>query len=96
MTIRFLSAAEAELGIAARYYEQQVSGLGSDFLDEIEAAVSRIRTFPEAWSPVSGSFRRCRLHRYPYALVYELRPGEIIIASVMHLHRHPDHWRTNL
>ncbi len=75
MTIRFLSAAESELGTAARYYERQVSGLGSDFLDEIEAVVSRIKAFPEAWSPVSGSFRRCRLHRFPYALVYEMRPS---------------------
>ncbi len=96
MTIRFLSAAEAELGTATRYYEQQVPGLGSDFLDEIEAAVRRIRAFPKAWSPVAGSFRRCRLHRFPYGLVYEIRPNEVIIASVMHLHRHPDHWKTNL
>ena len=52
MTIRFLSAAEAELGAAARHDDQQVSGLGSDFLDEVEAATGRIRAFPEAWSPI--------------------------------------------
>ena len=53
MTIRFLSRAETELASAAQYYEQQVSGLGSDFLDEVEVAIGKIRDFPEAWSPVS-------------------------------------------
>jgi len=96
MTIRFLSVAEAELASATQYYEQQVPGLGADFLDEVEVAIGKIRDFPEAWTPVSTSLRRCRLRRFPYGLIYEIRINEIIIASVMHLHRHPDHWKKNL
>ena len=96
MTIRFLSPAEAELASAARYYEEQVPGLGTDFLDEVETALGKIGDFPEAWAPVSDAQRRCRLHRFPYGLIYEVRSDEIIIASVMHLHRHPDHWKKNL
>ena len=42
MTIRFLSVAEAELASAAHYYEQQVTGLGADFLDEVEVAIGKI------------------------------------------------------
>jgi hypothetical protein len=65
MTIRFLSVAEAELASATHYYEQQIQGLGTDFLDEVEVAIGKIRDFPEAWTPVSSSLRRCRLRRFP-------------------------------
>ena len=72
---------ETKLANAAKYYEEQVVGLGSDFLDEALVALKKIRDFPEAWAPVSKSQRRCRLNRFPYGLIYEIRPEEIIIAS---------------
>jgi len=96
MTIRFLSPAEAELAAAAQYYEEQVPGLGEEFLDEIELALEKILSFPEAWAPLSHNQRRCPLRRFPYGLIYQVRGDEIIIASVMHLRRHPDHWKKNL
>ena len=52
MTIRFLSPAETELESATQYYDEQVSGLGSEFLDEVELALGKIRKFPEAWATV--------------------------------------------
>lgn len=72
MTVRFLSIAEAELASATHYYEQQVPGLGTDVLDEVGAAIGKIRDFPEAWTPVSTSLRRFRLRRFPYGLIYEI------------------------
>lgn len=96
MTVRFLSPAESELASATGYYEKQVPGLGSDFLDEVTTAIEKIRRHPEAWPPVSETQRRCRLNRFPYGLIYESRSDEIVIAPVMHLHRHPDRWRTRL
>jgi len=96
MRLRLLSPAETELAEAAKRYQDQVAGLGSDFLDEVLVALKKIREFPEAWAPVSKFQRRCRLNRFPYGLIYEIRTEEIVIASVMHLHRHPDHWKKRL
>jgi hypothetical protein len=48
MTCRFLTSAVIELGEAAEFYDERVSGLGSDFLDEVDATISRIIQFPEA------------------------------------------------
>src|SRR5262245_33033812 len=90
---RFTSAALSELREATIYYERQESGLGIKFLDEIEAATDRILRFPRAWHPVSVRSRRCRTHRFPFGLLYQIRADEILITALMDLRRDPRRWR---
>ena len=45
MNVRFLSPAGQELADADQWYEDQMSGLGQDFLAEIDEAVHRITTW---------------------------------------------------
>ncbi len=45
---------------------------------------------------VRAAIRRCRTHRFPYGLIYTIERDEVLIISVMHLHRHPESWRRNL
>jgi toxin ParE2 len=90
---RFTSAALSELREATLYYEQKESGLGAKFLDEIDATVARILRFPHAWHPVSARSRRCRTHRFPFGLLYQVRPDEILFTAVMDLRRDPRRWR---
>lgn len=89
---RFTSAALSELREATLYYEENESGLGLRFLDEIDAAVDRILRFPHAWHSVSARSRRCRTHRFPFGLLYQVRPDEILITAVMDLRRDPRRW----
>jgi hypothetical protein len=49
---RFTSAALTELRQATFYYEQRENGLGTTFLDEIDATLNRMLHHPEAWPPV--------------------------------------------
>jgi plasmid stabilization system protein ParE len=93
MKIRFASAAEAELAEAVAHYDGQMPGLGVAFLDEVEAALKRIAAFPEAWQKLSANTRRCRLHRFPYGLIYRVRHDSTLIVAVGHLHREPEYWR---
>jgi len=74
----------------------QVPGLGRDFIQEVRAAVLRINQWPDAWQPLDAEIRRCRTHRFPYGVIYSIEQGQVLILSVMHLHRHPDSWRKNL
>lgn len=96
MNFRLLPPAAFEIGQAARYYESQVPGLGHDFIQELRAAIERIIQWPEAWQPLDAEIRRCRTHRFPYGVIYSIEQGEVLVLSVMHLHRHPDSWRKNL
>ena len=45
---RFTSAALTELREATLYYEQRENGLGTAFLDEIDATLNRILQHPAA------------------------------------------------
>jgi toxin ParE1/3/4 len=96
MKFRLLPPAAHELRGAARYYEERVRGLGFDFLQEIRAAIRRIVAHPEAWFALDEGIRRCRTNRFPYGIIYTVERDEVLIISVMHLHRHPDSWRRNL
>jgi len=48
MRIRFLEAAQGEVDDAAAYYEEREEGRGHDFLDELDRAIRRIKSFPLA------------------------------------------------
>lgn len=96
MTYRFLSPALAELEQAAAFYEAQQPGLGADLLAEVDQATRRILAYPHAWAPLSPRTRRCRTHRFPFGVIYQVRPEGILIVSIMHLHRHPGTWNKNL
>ncbi len=96
MKFRLLPPATQELRNAARFYANPVSGLGQDFLIEVRATIHRIIQWPEAWQSRDTEIRRCRVHRFPYGIIYAVENGEVLVISVMHLHRHPESWRKNL
>jgi plasmid stabilization system protein ParE len=90
---RFTSSALSELKEATLHYEEQENGLGRIFLDEIDATIARILTNPLAWHPLSKRTRRCRTHRFPFGLIYQIQTNEILILSVMDLRRDPISWK---
>lgn len=89
MKARFTSVAETELREAMEFYESAQSGLGAEFLAEIQATTRLIESHPLAWTNLSLRTRRCRTHRFPYGLFYQVRTDEILIVSVMDLRRDP-------
>jgi len=91
--IVFHPEADAEVIAAADWYEERVRGLGSDFLDEIDAAISRISDSPETFGIVIGRVRQHLLHRFPFGVAYRVEPDRIFILAVTHLHRDPDYWK---
>lgn len=97
MNYRFLTPALAEIRDAAEFYENRVSALGADFLDEVDAAIERIVSFPGAWGPLGEKYRRCHLRRFPYSVIYSIQnDDEILVIPVFHQSREPRSWRENL
>jgi len=81
---------------AIRYYDHQLPGLGFRFFQEAEAAISRIKFIPDAWTKIGEQTRRCILKGFPYALLYIIAPEEIFITAVANLHRDPDHYKNRI
>ena len=95
MTAVIFAEAEDDLESAFNYYQNQRSGLGNEMIDEFRRGVDQILQFPEAWQPLDAVYRRYRLHRFPYGIVYRIATdgSSMVIVAVMHLHRKPDVWR---
>ena len=93
MTFRLLSIAEEDLAEATRFYETQAAGLGHEFLDEFEAAVARACQFPEGWRIISRRHRRCLFRRFPFAVLYTVDEGVLVVAGVMDLRMDPERQR---
>lgn len=93
--IRFSEFASTELTEAVRWYETQRSGLGAELLEAVDSTVARITTNPELGSPLADDHltRRLLVKRFPYQVVYRIRPDYIAIVAVAHLKRHPHYWR---
>ena len=96
MKARYLSTAELELKEAMEFYETAQPGLGAEFLAEVEATTRLVEAHPLAWTSLSARTRRCRTHRFPYGLFYQVRSDEILIVSVMDLRRDPKCWEQHL
>ena len=90
--VRFDLHARRELLDATSYYESESSGLGTEFLREVERGIAFIVKHPEAGQATTESVRRWFLRRFPYALLYSLRPETVRILAVMHLKRRPMYW----
>lgn len=90
--VSFHRLARRELTEAAQFYDMESPGLGSSFLDEVERCTQAILKHPEAGPIVTGPVRRRLLPRFPYALLYSVKPDVIRILAVMNLKRRPIYW----
>jgi toxin ParE1/3/4 len=91
-SVIFHPLAEQELLDAVSYYEEQETGLGLEYLGEVEHAVNFLVRYPEAGAKVSGSIRRLTLPKFPYSLLYRLLDDQIRILAVGHHKRKPQYW----
>ena len=75
-------------------YNQQRLGLGNDFRVALHETLERIKAFPDAWHNLGDNIRRCRLRRFPYAVIYIHDTMEILVLAVAHVRREPHYWYT--
>ena len=96
--IRSHPEASEEAESAVDWYESRQEGLGRDFLEELERALTLIAESPNTWSlwpgmPESLGIRRFLLSRFPYGVAYEVTESEIVVYAVAHLARKPGYWK---
>jgi plasmid stabilization system protein ParE len=100
LSVRISEEADAEMVEAARWYETHRAGLGSDFLDAVDTAVTRLAEAPRLGSPVPGvpdeTIRRRPVHRFPYHVVYVELSDRIQVLAIAHDRRRPGYWAGRL
>ena len=93
MKIRFHPDAMLEFNAAVAYYEEYERGLGLEFAEEVYAAVARIIEYPDAFSPLSQNTRRSLVNRFPYGIVYQVKPDILRVIAIANLRRRPGYWK---
>ena len=96
MRLIYHPAAEAELIEAARFYEERVATLGTQFLEAADRAIAIIIEAPDRWRIIEEDVRRDAMARFPYAIYYRILPDQIRILAFKHHSRHPHYWRDRL
>ena len=86
--------ARVEYLAAILYYDDARSGLGDEFVTEIEDAIDLILAHPLAWPRMGGRVRRCLIGRFPFGIIYTVTGGLILILAVAHLKRAPGYWKS--
>src|SRR5258708_1404832 len=90
---RFLSPAEEEMVQASLFYDAASSGLGNDFLDDVQQAIDRLCEYPQVGEAVASGLRRMLLHRFPFCIIYSVEVDLILIIAIAHHGRRPGYWQ---
>ena len=88
-TLEIQQEALIELQLAYKWYQEQRVGLGEELIEEIENSLVSIGADPERYGYVreSNFYRRIRVSRFPYMIVYEIEGSVVIVNSVVHFKR---------
>ncbi len=96
MARRIVVQPQSDLDIqaAAVWYEDQQSGLGARFLDELDLLFQRIKENPRQFPRLEGEVHRALLRRFPYGVYFLAESQVVTVLAVLHLHRQPDMWKS--
>ncbi|WP_321493508.1 type II toxin-antitoxin system RelE/ParE family toxin [uncultured Desulfobacter sp.] len=89
MITRYTDRALTEIDLGILWYEEQKRGLGSEFLDCVEAAVKNISKNPKMYQKRYSNFRSCPIRRFPFSIFYTIEDFEIILHSVFDSRQDP-------
>ncbi len=79
--------AELDLVDAFEWYEEKRTGLGHDFLIQIDAGLKHIKRTPNAHAIIYQSARIHLIKRFPYKIIYLVKEEKIIVLGVIHASR---------
>jgi plasmid stabilization system protein ParE len=83
----------ADIDFAFAWYESREPGLGLQFAQEVDSALSFIKEQPDLFAAIHRDVRRAIINRFPYSVYYVHRRDEVKVVAVMHSARHPRSWQ---
>lgn len=88
MRIKILKDAEKDLEEGYRFYESQLPGLGSYFLDSIYSDIDSLSLFAGI-HPVVFGYNRLLSKRFPFAVYYRIIDDVVLIFAILDCRRNP-------
>lgn len=96
MKIRVSRRAMRQISDGAWFYENQLSGLGKYFRDQILNDLRRLNVTAGAHVINSEGLYRLVSRRFPYNIYYLIEKNEVVVYAVLDSRRDPDWIREQL
>ena len=87
--LKFSGRALREIGEAFAWYEEQSTGLGSEFQLAFELQLKRLEQVPLLYPEIIPGVRRTLLPRFPYSVFYIVKHDWVQVLAVSHTARNP-------
>lgn len=88
--------AEQDLSAAFQWYEGRRTGLGHDFLLQVDAGFRFLERTPFIFPEIYRGIRRHLIKRFPYKIYYLVEETTVIILAVVYGGRDPQWIRKRL
>lgn len=86
-------SARREFDEAALWYEERRIGLGTQFVTEIDRAISLAAENPQRFPIMHRDIRCVRARRFPYSVFFRAESRRIVVLAVFHARRDPSVWQ---
>ncbi len=100
MVYNIIVSTEAAKDISEAYtfYEDQQTGLGDRFLNELAHFFEKLKHHPTYYSFVSEAktIRALALKKFPYKIIYEIDGDELYVFAIHHFSQNSDHFLKRL
>lgn len=93
MPVFFRRAARREFDDAALWYEERMTGLGSQFVSEINRAIDLASEHPQRFPVVHRDVRCAKARRFPNSVFFRAEPERLVVLAVFHASRDPGVWQ---
>jgi plasmid stabilization system protein ParE len=92
--VSFRPLAQDDVDDGLSWYGAEQPALALRFAESLDAVVFKVADTPFQFPTVYGEVRRALLGRFPYGVFFTVQNDTIHVLAVVHLHRHPDSWKT--
>ncbi len=66
---------------------------GEIFADALEASFKMIKLSPLIYRCFDREFRRVKIGKFTYSVIFRIVSDEIQVIAIMHQHRRPGYWK---
>ncbi len=96
-SFEILTLASEDIEEIYQYYEEQLFGLGDEFLAALDHRFSDISKFPHQCEEKYRGIRKAFTERFPYVIYYKIHPNNLIVVhAVLHMSRHSVTWKSRV
>ena len=89
MKIRILTSASQDLIDGYCFYEKQMEGLGSYFLDTLYSDIDSLAIYSGIHPIYFNKYNRALSKRFPFAIYYRLESNTVLVYAILDCRRSP-------